>query len=466
MEKLKTKIDTILRSVNWHILVWMPLVTMLASSCSKEEAVPVSTDYDFVVVDNDYSIPVSIKIVNKTVGADSYKWTFIGADRTSSTGRSPGTLVYDQLGTYIILLEASNADGSKDSKEVEFMLDAAVEVDFATEVLINDFAPATVAITNITKGATWFQWSFDGGDPESSDKEQPDNITFAEPGEHIIKLIVGNGRETHELEKIILVGPSLSVDFDWEVAFEDDDLQVPVTLTLMNKSVGALTYNWGFGNGQPMTSTDENAIVTFMEEGEQTITLTASNGKETQTISKTLEVYANTNLRTFTDVQFGINSAHNLNQIGAFFSTTTREVYTKEQATEINGNLLDIVFFGLGADFSFNKFIAPDEAQNITFEAIPNATHTIFINSQEQCECSTSLSVANFDMMENDSMLDVLDIEETEEGLVHFTDEIVPRIVLFQTADGRKGAIKIKEFIDDGQNSYIVANIKVQKTSI
>lgn len=37
------------------------------------------------------------------------------------------------------------------------------------------------------------------------------------------------------------------------------------------------------------------------------------------------------------------------------------------------------------------------------------------------------------------------------------------RIVLFETANGRKGAIKIKEYVSNGAESYIVVDIKMQK---
>src|SRR5690606_41137360 len=104
-----------------------------------------------------------------------------------------------------------------------------------------------------------------------------------------------------------------------------------------------------------------------------------------------------------------------------------------------------------------------DQTGTTTFNSIPNATHTKFINSQELCECTASLSVAEFDQMNNDNLLQALTIEETEGGLLQFNNVMVPRIVLFEDAEGRKGAIKIKEFIADGQNSYIVTDIKVQK---
>ncbi len=56
-----------------------------------------------------------------------------------------------------------------------------------------------------------------------------------------------------------------------------------------------------------------------------------------------------------------------------------------------------------------------------------------------------------------------LTITETTNGLLPFDSSIVPRIVLFETYDGRKGAIKIKDFVQNTTASYIVCDIKVQK---
>ena len=65
--------------------------------------------------------------------------------------------------------------------------------------------------------------------------------------------------------------------------------------------------------------------------------------------------------------------------------------------------------------------------------------------------------------MEDDSLLEAMTIEETIGGIQDFDNTIVPRIVLFETSDGRKGAIKIKELVQAGTNSHIVVDIKVQK---
>ena len=436
---------------------------LLTISCSKEEAVPVVNDFGMTIVDNDYSIPVRVAVFNRTVGADAYRWTFEGADRTSSTDRNPGTLVYKAAGTYTIRLDASNADGSEESKELQFTVDAAVEIGFETEVETNNFAPAVFEIKNTTRGATSFQWTFEGGHPATSDQENPGSVVFDEPGEHRITLQVGNGRELHEMEQIITVGSALSADFDWEVDFQDEDLQVPVTLSLENKSEGALTYQWRFSDGTPGSSSEEHPTITLVEPGIHTLELIADNGKETRMLTKSIKVFEDTNLRVFEDVRFGINTAHSSDTIGAFFSATDRKVYTKSELEEIDGASIDIVFFGLGSDFSLNKFVSPDDLNDTTFQPISAGGSTKIINSMELCECPTTLSINDFNTMTDDSPLLTTLIEETEGGRQHFDNETVPRIVLFQTQDGRNGAIKIEAFVVDGADSYIETEIKIQK---
>lgn len=45
----------------------------------------------------------------------------------------------------------------------------------------------------------------------------------------------------------------------------------------------------------------------------------------------------------------------------------------------------------------------------------------------------------------------------------YFTGNDVPHLVLFETGDYRKGVIKIKQFVQAGSNSYILADVKIQK---
>ncbi len=439
------------------------ILGLWCSTCSREQAVPVLADFNLTVVEEDYSVPVQVVLNNTTTGAEDYQWSFPGAAPESSVRKNPGAILYKTPGIYTITLKALNRDGSEDTKEITLDLDQPVVINFKAEVQNDNFSPVTVHLTNNSSGADGFTWTFEGGNPATSDLENPGSVVFNTPGDHSITLAITNGRETYTKDTIITVAPFMVSDFDWEVDFQDKDLQVPVKLTMQNQSVSATAYDWFFEGGTPTQSTQENPVVVFSSPGTHRITLTTRNGKETKATTKTITLEVDTNLKVFRDIRFGINTAHNTNQVGSFFSAYTEQIYTKSQLTADNGPVIDLVFFGLNDTFSFNRFYAPDTLGDTTFDAIPGATHTKMINVQEGCGCGASLSVVQFSSMIDDALLRGLTITETLNGLQPFDNSVVPRIVLFETADGRKGAIHIKRFVPDGANSYIETDIKIQK---
>jgi FOG: PKD repeat len=445
------------------ILYMLYLLFFWCISCAKEEMVPVQVAFYVEVENQDYSVPVHIKIINQTQDADTYHWTFDGGTPSNSTDKNPGIIKYSNAGDYTIRLQASNKDGSESFKEIKVTIDADIIAGFKTIVVDDHLPPVMVNILNTTEGAKSFQWTFEGGEPSQSFDREPGPVVFEEPGDYLIRMEAGNGRESKIVEQTVSVAPHLLADFDFEPVFEDDDLQVPVTLMLKNHSISATEYEWTFEGGNPTTSNGEEPQVIFNNHGTYSLQLKAGNGKESQTISKLVTLFPNTNLRIISNVRLGINTAHNTNSEGAFFSTKTRMVYSKDDLLNMDGSLVDIAFFGLNADFTFNKFISPDEVQEYTFNPIPNANLTKFINLQESCNCSAALTMDQFDTMQDDTLLQSLNIEETLEGIQDFDDSSVPRIILFKTSDGRKGAIKIKEFVQAGLDSYILVDIKVQK---
>ena len=189
------------------------------------------------------------------------------------------------------------------------------------------------------------------------------------------------------------------------------------------------------------------------------IELTASNGKETKTVSKQITVTANTNLYTMRDVKFGIKSAEQT--LGCFYSLALRQIITSDNVDATNGNKINLVFFGLDASFNNCYFTSPDNVMPSGFFAIPNAGKTFFVNKID--ETPLTFTIADFDNMTDDSLIKTLDISGNSSTNSWFTNVEIPRLVLFQTAAGIKGAIKIKGFISEGGNSHVLTDIKFQK---
>lgn len=251
----------------------------------------------------------------------------------------------------------------------------------------------------------------------------------------------------------------MDTNFEIVPSFEDEDYEAPLKASLSNKTISGLRYAWSSTGGIIANTSAENTEVYFSAPGDYTVTLTAENDKETQSVEHSISVKPNTNLFIMEDVKLGVSAAHAT--LGCFYSTTLRKVLTKDEVSADNGKLINLLFYGINSSFSYCRFISPDSAAKFTYPSIPQATHTYFINTVETT--SISFTAAEFDAMVDDTPLNSIDIKSQETGISFFSSSIIPRIVLFETEDGRKGAIKIKSFIANGSQSYITVDIKVQK---
>lgn len=439
------------------------LLLLVITACYQETSIAVEGDFTTSYVNQDESVPVIVKIDSKVTGADTYEWTFEGASPSSSNLKNPGEVLYDKQGTYNITLIATNVDGERKEISKTVVIKDGIKIQFTHEIVKSNYSPVEVVLTNTTIGEGFtFKWDFQDGIPANFSGKTPPNVIFTTPGEHKITLNVSNGFESETQIQTINVNPYLVSQFSYEPKFEDDDFQSPVTINFTNKSISATNYKWTFEGGNPASSTDENPTVVFTSVGTHEIVLEVSNDKTSQIFKSTIMVLPDTNLRILTNIKLGINSAHNNNSIGAMFSTTTRQVYKANEITNENSNLIDIVFQGLNGNFTYNKFISPDQVNSYGFLALKNAQSTVFVNSQNLCNCGLNFTETQFDAMVNDSPIKSLNISYSAAGEQQF-GFIYPRIILFKTQDGRKGAIKIKDMVKNGTSSYILCDIKVQK---
>ena len=445
------------RYIRWVLL---PMLFLL-SGCYQEQIIVVKAGFSAEVVNNNYSVPVQVKISNSTTGAEIYAWTMSGAEPPFSSERNPGILQYNNPGTYTIQLEATNQNGGKDSRDTTITVDAAIRIGFTVNNNASWYPEATVSINNTTVGATNYQWTFAGGTPSSSTRQQPGNVIFSFPGTYTISLTVGNGRVSYAKDTTVTVLPDLKNDFSISWAADDNDMEVPFTVYLQNSSVSATNYNWNCTGGLPSSSGNASPTVSYTSPGTYTISLTASNDKKSLTKSQTITLLPNSNMFIFSNVHLGVNTAQNT--IGCYFSSSLGKTLLASEVMETNGSSIDFVYFGFDNTFNYNKFISPGSVQSYTFSYIPNAINTAIVNKQESCGCGSSMTATQFDAMTNDDLLQSTNINQTVGGLAEFNSTSLPRIVLFQTQDGRKGAIKVKQYVVAGQQSYIVCDIKVMK---
>ena len=426
-------------------------------SCYKETPIDVTSDFIVEVQNDNYAAPVRIVLENMTTGAEQYQWTFEGGDPAFSNKKNPGEIIYRESGTFKISLECWN-NYHRDYKELTITIDGVPNLNFEPNIKINSFVPAEVEIVNNTSGASSYEWTFEGGEPETSVERIPPVVKYTSPGEYMITLKVVAGRKEYEMSKKITLLPELSVDFEVEPFFECQDMEVPWKALVKNKTVSALSYSWDAPGGRLKSSTEIDTEVYYDTPGTYYLTLEAQNEKQAKTKTVEIVLKQNLNLQVLENICLGISGNE---KMGCFYSCKSKSVVKAEYINPETGKNVDFVFFGLNQNFNYCLFVSPDKADEFVYSSIPNASQTWFVNILE--DSGISFSPADFDAMKDDLELRNLPIKEKSTGNHYFNSSLTPRIVLFETADGRKGAIKIKRFVSQGPDSYIEIDVKVQK---
>lgn len=440
-----------------HRAVQLFMLTCLVSSCLKETAVPIESAFT-IEASEDKTSPVTIQLKNESYGADEYEWTFEGGVPGSSNQRDPGNVVFLQAGEHKITLRVWNAVEEKMSQQT-LRVDSAMTIDFDFSIALNDIAPGVVSITNKSKGGNQYEWTFEGGIPSTSNQQHPGTITFAEGGEHKIHLRVFNGSKYEELTKSLTLQPPMQADFSYAPLPVDQDWEAPLTLETTNLTTGGLSYRWVCAGASVQSPTSETTIIRFEHAGTYKLQMIADNGKEEKVVEKSIVIKPNSGIITQNDLKFGINEAKN--SVGCFYSAKEGGVVTSSKIVEKQcGAWVDFGFFALNSSFNYCYFFAPNQAKANSFPKIDNAQDATFINNPGSM--GVNITNAIFDNIKKSS--DMNQFSKWSEGrLTSFNKTGTPHFVLVRTADGRRGVIRIKEFVQDGSQSYIVADVKLEK---
>lgn len=157
-----------------------------------------------------------------------------------------------------------------------------VNADFSASK-VSGTVPLFVSFSNLSTGAISYKWDF--GDGSTSNDENP-NHTYQSSGTFIVTLTAfsknENDKKTQSINVIAQAKPL--VDFN----YSPSSGYAPCKITFTNKTTGATTYNWDFGNGQSSTSTNPSVI--YSTGGTYNITLTATGPGGTEKLSKSISI--------------------------------------------------------------------------------------------------------------------------------------------------------------------------------
>ena len=150
-------------------------------------------------------------------------------------------------------------------------------------------APTTVVVggqvsfTDLsTNNPTAWQWTFQNGTPPTANTPNP-NVTYNTPGIWNVTLTASNAHGDNTMTK----NQYITVVQEGELAanFIGNPTTVPVggTVQFTDQSSGPPTsWSWEFAGGNPPTSPDQNPSVTYPAAGVYSVTLTVSDGTNTE----------------------------------------------------------------------------------------------------------------------------------------------------------------------------------------
>lgn len=223
--------------------------------------------------------PASISFTNLSTGPGTitYLWTF--GDATSSNLTNPNH-TYTNAGTYSVALIAQSSLGCVDTITKNNLL--------AIGNITTSFnAPDSIcALTNFTLTNTSSPapisaaWTF--GDATTSSLINPVK-SYTNPGTYQIRLINTYANCSDSAFRTIRVLALPVANFS---APDSVDCRAPFTVNFQNNSIGAVSWQWNFGDGN--SSNLQNPSHTYTSAGNYTVTLTVTNASGcTANISKT-----------------------------------------------------------------------------------------------------------------------------------------------------------------------------------
>jgi gliding motility-associated-like protein len=223
--------------------------------------------------------PSIIHFTNSSNGTGtlSYQWLF--GDGNSSTAQNPSN-TYNSAGLYTIQLIVKNNAGCTDTLTKKDSI--AVGVAHAAFKAPDSSCENTpLQFFNTSQPATGkLLWNFGNGN--TSGVGNPVTV-YTTPGTYQVTLVADFGSCKDSLAKSIKILPRPAANFS---ADKTATCSAPLTVQFTSLTAGATSYQWLFGDST--TSTLQNPVHTYANNGSYTVTLVVTNGSGcTDTLKRT-----------------------------------------------------------------------------------------------------------------------------------------------------------------------------------
>jgi len=170
----------------------------LCFSCGEESLPPINAEFgadNVLILEGE---PVSFTDASSGE-PDKWTWEFEGGNPITSNNQNP-IITYETSGTYSVSLTSSNKDNSDEITKSDFIV---VIKEVTTLFSVNDSTideGEQVIFEDLSISATSWEWQFDGGNPESSNEQNP-TIIYNQSGIFEVTLTTSNQASSNSLRK-------------------------------------------------------------------------------------------------------------------------------------------------------------------------------------------------------------------------------------------------------------------------
>ncbi|MEE9443188.1 MAG: PKD domain-containing protein [candidate division Zixibacteria bacterium] len=284
---------------------------------------------DFTADETDICAGETVNFTDLSSNADSWYWDF--GDGTTSTDQNPSH-TYTSVGDFDVSLRVENDCGSDSEYRDNYItVGQAPVANFRasdTEICAHE----DVHFTDMSTDATSWEWDF--GDGGTSNEQNPIH-RYDHFGYFDVRLTVRNacGEDTDYRQEYVIVHDIPVAGFTIEASGNC----APMTVNFYDQSASATSWLWDFGDGN--TSTEQNPVHTYTQEGDFSVRLTATNdcGSDDEYLENIIHVIwrpwalftaDKEQACANTDIKFNNNSQYSNSYLWDFGDGTTSTEYS------------------------------------------------------------------------------------------------------------------------------------------
>jgi gliding motility-associated-like protein len=214
-------------------------------------------------------VNTSTPVSGGTLATANFEWFF--GDGSSFSGLTPPIHEYASGGTYevILVMTDPNACNSPDTMKKTIIINSLMVT--AGISLPDTCLSGAITFGNISANGTSYFWSF--GDGATSTEHTPIH-TYDTTGSYNVMLVVSNPESCNGSDTAYIVANIFPIPV---ASFTSTPLipEANVPTAFVNRSIGATSYYWSFGDGT--SSTEANPVHQYQRSGDYEVCLTAIN---------------------------------------------------------------------------------------------------------------------------------------------------------------------------------------------